>query len=128
MLLMYTTGFCIYQDTTLLKRAIHLLIIDIHGEGERQWQKKFVRIVVFTSLIPQPFAPNAAGQLKEASKFVPFRSPKLTVHKKLKGKVNLPLRQQWPGNCKAPLLVRLTSCDTLHVGESLADARPTTFT
>jgi hypothetical protein len=59
---MYTTGFRIYWDVALLKRAIHLLTRNIHGEGEQQWQKKIVCIVVFTSLIPQPFAPNVADQ------------------------------------------------------------------
>ena len=90
MLPMYTTGFCIYWDVALLKRAIHLLTRNIHGEGERQWQKKFVCIVVFTSLIPQPFAPNAADQLKETSKFDQFQESKIDCpHKKLKAKTIL---------------------------------------
>jgi predicted amidophosphoribosyltransferase len=42
------------------------------------------------------FCPECGRPIERGFEIRPIQESKLTVHKKLKGKDNLPLRQQWP--------------------------------
>jgi predicted amidophosphoribosyltransferase len=76
------------------------------------------------------FCPECGRPIERGFEIRPIQESKIDCpHKKLKSKDNLPRQQEF--NCdnsgrataRPPILVRQTSCDNLHVGASLADAR-----